>query len=149
MNKTGMALSLGKKANTVNSTIVCVTNQYECERLIKAGRIAADLSNTALKVVNVSSPDLSKVNFAALEYLYGVSKQYDATMSIIYSNDAYHTLVRYIKQNKATHVITGESDGKNVILPRLWSRFSQLRFFTVSLSGELREISAKPVVALA
>lgn len=149
MNKNGNMSYRGKNATSVNSTVVCVTNQYECERLIKAGRIAADLSNTNLRVINVSSPDLSKLNFAALEYLYGVSKQYDAEMSIIYSDDAYHTLVRYIKQNKATHVITGESDGKNMILPRLWSRFSQIRFFTVSLSGELREVSTKPAVALA
>ena len=129
MNINGNIPKQVKNAKAINSTVVCVTNQYECERLIKAGRIVADLSNTKLQIINVSSPDLSKLNFAALEYLYEVSKQYDAEMSIIYSDDAYHTLVRYIKQNKATHVITGESDGKNMILPRLWSRFSQIRFF--------------------
>ena len=30
------------------STIVCVTNQYQCERLIHAGRILAEISKTCL-----------------------------------------------------------------------------------------------------
>ena len=131
------------------STIVCVTNQYECERLIKAGRVVADLSNTDLRVINVSPVDISRTDFAALEYLYEVSKQYEASMSILYSDDAYHTLASYLKQNKASHVVTGESDGKNTMLPHLWSRFSMTRFFTVSKNGQLQEVVTAPTAAMA
>ena len=44
-------------------TVVCITDQFHCEKLIHAGRLIAELSKTALAVVNVSKPDLSQ-NYA-------------------------------------------------------------------------------------
>ena len=47
-NKTVLTTSL-------KSTAVLVTNQFQCERLIQAGRSVADISKTDLIVLNVQS----------------------------------------------------------------------------------------------
>ena len=125
------------------STIVCVTNQYQCERLIHAGRILAEISKTPLLVVNVSTPDLTQNDFAALDHLFGVSKENGASMSIIYSDDPLKALEVFIKQNRALHVVTGLCTGENSILPRLWSKFTSATFFEVSMEGEMQEVSRK------
>ena len=54
-----LTLSEQTQHPTKRHTIVCVTNQFHCERLIRAGRLIAELSKTSLLVINVSSPDLS------------------------------------------------------------------------------------------
>lgn len=41
-------------------TVVCVTNQFQCDRIIKAGRVMADLSNTALNVISVANPGMDQ-----------------------------------------------------------------------------------------
>ena len=120
------------------STVVCVTNQMQCERLIKAGRLIADMSHTNLTVISVVSPEQQRTGTDALEYLYEVSKQNGAVMSIIYNDDPFGTITDFIKQNKAINVVTGLREGQNSILPKLWRDFDSTHFFTVTLEGEVR-----------
>lgn len=121
----------------MRSTVVCVTNQRQCERLIKAGRIIADISKTDLTVINVTDAGLKNQDTAALEYLFEVSKQNNAVMSIQYSASPLKCIENFIRNNKAINVVTGLREGENSILPDLWKNFEGTSFFTVTLEGEL------------
>ena len=121
------------------STVVFVTDQYSCERLIKAGRTLADISGTRLLVINVSNPDLSKCDTNALEALFSASKEYGAVMNVYYSLDPLKTISTCIKSEKAVNVITGMPQNSNSILSKLWSKFTSANFFTVDDDGKLEE----------
>ncbi|WP_312641563.1 hypothetical protein [Hydrogenoanaerobacterium sp.] len=121
----------------LNSTVVCVTNQRQCERLIQAGRVIADISKTDLTVISVMNPEDVKKDTDALEYLFEVSKQNNAVMSIQYSTDSLKSIANFIRDNKAINVVTGMREGENSILPKLWTRFEHASFFSVTLDGEV------------
>jgi len=121
------------------STVVCVTDQYSCERLIKAGRTLADISRTRLLVINVSNPDLSKCDNNALEALFSTSKEYEAVMNVYYSLDPLKTIGKCIKSEKAANVITGIPQKSESILCKLWSKFTSVNFFTVDNDGKIEE----------
>lgn len=121
------------------STVVCVTDQYSCERLIKAGRTLADISGTRLLVINVSNPDLSKCDTTALEALFSASKEYGAVMNVYYSLDPLKTIGSCIKSEKAANVITGMPQNSNSILSKLWGKFTSVNFFTVDNKGKIEE----------
>ena len=130
----------------LNSTVVCVTDQ-RCERLIKAGRVIADISKTNLTVISVMNPQRINKDTDALEYLFGVSKQNNAVMSIQYSTDPLARITDFIRENKAVNVVTGMREGQNSILPNLWKRFENTSFFTVTLDGEVLPGRTEPVAA--
>ena len=123
-----------------HSTVVCVTNQFKCERLIQAGRRVADLTKTTLTVVNVSRPDITPEDSKALDHLFNVSKKYGALMTIFYSTEALKTITDYIKINKAANVVTGMPQEKDSVLIKLWEKFTNTKFFTVEENGDLKEV---------
>lgn len=127
----------------LRSTVVCVTNQRQCERLIKAGRVIADISRTELTVISVVDPAKISRDTDALEYLFEVSKQNNAVMSIQYATDPLRCIADFIRDNKAVNVVTGMSEGQSSILPRLWTRFQNTSFFTVTLDGEVLPTASK------
>ena len=49
--------TVGKDSEDRKATVVCVTDQFQCERIIRAGRSIANLSDTSLLVVSVSPID--------------------------------------------------------------------------------------------
>ena len=118
-----------------NSTVVCVTNQFGCERLIKAGRILADLSGTVLYVIHVVNPAVK----------YELSKLNNAAMSILYNEDVFRAISTFIKENKTVNVVTGFpgdeiQHNENNVLDRLWNRFCNTKFFVVDYDGELKDV---------
>ena len=88
------------------STAVLVTNQFQCERLIQAGRSVADISKTDLIVLNVQSNEYP-ANPEAIQYLFNISTQNGAMMNVMYAQDTFKTIVQYIKDNKTAYVVTG------------------------------------------
>ena len=64
---------MSRSTQSVYTTVVLVTDQFECERIIKAARMIADLSQTALTVLSVMKTG-AQTNPAALEHLFGVAK---------------------------------------------------------------------------
>lgn len=123
----------------VSNTVVCVTDQRNCDRLIRAGRALADISKTGLLVVNVVRPD-SLQDMEAMEYLFGVSKQNNAEMTLLYSDDAAKALIRFVKDNKVSNLLTGIPDEKNSVTTRIWKRFTHITFFIVEKDGSLSEV---------
>lgn len=125
-------------------TLVCVTNQYRCERLIRAGRVVADLSNTDLNALHIAKPTAPS-NGDALEHLFDVSKQNSAIMTVCYDEDALRCLINYIRENRVVNVVTGMPQQENSILQKLWRKFKgkNVGFYTVDADGELHAVENK------
>lgn len=125
-----------EKKTVTPTTVVCVTDQFSCERLIHVGRRIADMSGTSLVVV--SSGQLSpSLNHEALDHLFSVSKEYGADMDVFYSETPFETLLSFLQGSGARHVVTGMPQEKNSILNLMWERFPQMNFYTVDTDSSL------------
>jgi K+-sensing histidine kinase KdpD len=123
----------------IYKTLVLVTDQFECERIIKAARTIADLSRTELIVLSVAKNG-SQVNPAALEHLFGIAKEYRAGMIVQYSDNPQSVIVHFIRDNRVVNVITGLTENEQSILLQMWKKLRNIKFFTVSKSGKLSEV---------
>ncbi len=119
-------------------TLVCVTNQFKCERIIKAGRVIADLTKTELGIISVVNSQYPQ-NPEALDYLYKISKENRGTMNITYSDAPARAISRFIKENKVSNVMTGVPTTENSVIYKLWDRFKEINFFTVEEDGEIKD----------
>lgn len=92
--------------------MVCITQQKSCERLIRRG---AELCKPQdeLFVVHVVKENwryFGKLKEAdALEYLFDISKAYDATLSVFKDSDIESTLKSFAEENNTDVIIMGES----------------------------------------
>lgn len=127
-------------------TVVLVTNQFQCERLIEAGRSIAGLSHTDLLVLNVQSNEYPP-NPEAIQHLFNISSNNNATMNVMYSNTPLKTIVKYIKNNKTINVVTGKPSTDNSIVHQLCRKCPHTRFFTVSENNEVESLRRKDVLA--
>lgn len=95
------------------NTLVCVTQQKTCERLI---RKAAELKNThqgELFVIHVAKNEWNFLDNAkegeALEYLFGISKSVGADLSVLKSDAIVDTIVEFSREKKIMCIVLGES----------------------------------------
>lgn len=96
-------------------TMVCVTAQFSCERLIREGRKVADQTNTKLYIVNVQQKDAWGNKFCKeLEYLFMISNNLNAEMLTFFSDHTIDTINDCIKRSNVKHIILGEK-GKHTI----------------------------------
>lgn len=97
----------------VPKVMVCVTRQKTCERLISVGQKFINGSSGEISIVHITkvgenfldNPDEGE----ALEYLFQVSKQAGADMTVLRSENVLNTLMDYAKKNKITDIVMGES----------------------------------------
>lgn len=140
-------LLLGKRgcqmANERN-VMICVTRQRACERLIKLGKqIVKGYTGAKLYVVHVAK---NGVNFLgnpdegeALDYLFQVSKEAGAEMTVLRSDRVVDTLVDFARKNNVSIVIMGESpgsrgDGDRNIIQEMEKRLPDLELRVVPQS---------------
>ncbi|MEG1875206.1 MAG: hypothetical protein RR185_06500 [Angelakisella sp.] len=121
-------------------TVVLVTDQFQCKRLIVAGRELADRTATQLEVINVASPDIPQ-NPDAVEFLFQVSKEYDATMMVHYSKEPGRLIAGLLTEQQPQTVVSGLPCEENSLLHRIWTRFSQVDFYTVDHNGTLAPVT--------
>lgn len=121
-------------------TIVLVTDQFKCQRLIVAGKQLADRTATQLEVINVANPEITQ-NPEAIEYLFQVSKENDATMMIHYSNEPIKLITSLLREQNPTCVVSGMPQEENSLLHKIWTRFEQINFYTVDSEGELSPVT--------
>ena len=95
------------------SVLVCVTGQYDCDRLINAGFEKAVDYGYDLHVLCVHTP-INNASFLSdeIEYLYQTAKRLCADMTIAFNENAPQTTVDFAKRINAKHIITGMPDGK-------------------------------------
>lgn len=122
------------------TTLVLVTDQFACERIIKSARVIADLSQTELAVLSVVRTG-AETNPAALEHLFGVAKEYSARMTVSFSDSPQSAIVHFIRENRVVNAITGIPENENSILVRMWKTLLNVSFFTVTEKGELHEVA--------
>lgn len=132
--------------------MVCVTQQKSCERLIRRG---AELCNPQdeLFVVHIVKENwryFGKLKEAdALEYLFDISKAYDATLSVLKDSDIESSLKRFAEENDMDVIVMGESlettHQQNMIL-RLKNKLKkELQFEIVPLESVLSDMDMEPV----
>lgn len=126
-------------------TLVCVTDQKQCDRIIYSGRLLADITSTDLVVITVAKPDIPQ-DPQSMEYLFSVAQKNNAEMSVLFSNDVARAIIKFIKENKITNVLTGIPSTTDSITPKLWKKFTHISFFVVEKDGSLQEVK-KPANA--
>jgi len=95
----------------MESVLVCVTLQKNCEKLIRAGKRFADSEKLELYVISVVRPDdsafLSDEEQEALNYLYQYSRDAGAEMLLLQDDDILGTVQKYAFRKKAICVVVG------------------------------------------
>ena len=93
--------------------MVCVTQQKSCESLIKKGYKLSEKLKGELKIIHVVKKGWKYLDEMkesdALEYLFDISKQYDAELSVYKAKDIEGKLAEYAQNNKITKIVMGES----------------------------------------
>ena len=97
--------------------MVCVTRQRTCERLIVEGSKLAALLGSDLSVVHVAKNgwDLlgNPSESQALDYLYQVSSEHGADMTMVRSDDVTDTLIEIAKRSEADVLVMGAPGKKS------------------------------------
>lgn len=95
------------------NVMVCVTQQKTCERLIRKGADIKNEKGGRLLVIHVTTTSLQVLgNYSqpeALDYLYEISKNMDAEMTVIRSTEVIRTLVDFSRENHVDTIVMGES----------------------------------------
>lgn len=126
-------------------TIVFVTDQFQCERIIKAGRAISNIAHTELAVCNVNRMGQQE-DPAALQHLFNVSKDYGSAMNVVYAADVLAAMEEAIREGNTVSVITGEPHDESSLLYTLWQKFGYVNFFTVDPEGHLHQVEQTSVV---
>ena len=110
------------------SVLVCVTGQYDCDRLIEAGFEKASQMGWDLHVLCVHTPvnDLSTLS-DEIEYLYRTAKNLGADMTIAFNHHAPGFAAQFARKVNARQLVTGIPDNRpngfvltlHELLPRL------------------------------
>lgn len=121
-----------------NNIMVCVTQQKTCERLIKKGDMLKNKVKGELFVIHVAKEGTNFLGNSkdsdAIEYLYDISKEAGADMTVIRSNDIVETLASFSKTKGIGHAILGEAptDGQERgIIYMLQSRLPEVEFYII------------------
>lgn len=95
----------------METVLVCVTVQRECERLILAGKRLADSAHLPLHVLHVAASDAAPLGNPdveqALNGLYALARQAGAEMTLLYHADVRAAIVDYARQVHAVCVVVG------------------------------------------
>ncbi|HHY53569.1 MAG TPA: hypothetical protein GX499_10080 [Clostridiales bacterium] len=121
-------------------TVVFVTNQYSCDRIIYAARIVAEETKTELNIIEILDSEY-ELNPQAIDYLYNLAKAVGATMRIVFTGDKLAVMREEIAQYDCSAVVTGMPSSHNSVLYDLWKEFPNKQFHTVDVSGELVDVA--------
>ncbi len=90
-------------------TMVCVTVQKTCERLILEGaKLSGDLELSVVHVAKSGAKLLGGGTEAeALEYLYRIAREYGADLEVVRADDVVDTIVELAKQKNIEYLVLG------------------------------------------
>ena len=95
------------------SVLVCVTGQYDCDRLIEAGFEQAAQLGCEMHVFCVHTPDNDLTYFSdEIEYLYRTAKALGADMTVMFSIQAPQCTADFARRINAKYLITGVPDDR-------------------------------------
>lgn len=91
--------------------LVCVTDQKNCARLIKAGDTLAKSLAMKMKILSVQpSKDVQKLEDTYLEYLFNVCKSMNAEMKVYWGEDVNRIAIDYIRHECIRQLVVGEPE---------------------------------------
>jgi len=97
----------------MKNVMVCVTQQKNCERLIKYGHDYLNDADGELFVIHVAHYQFKFLGIPeeseALEYLYEKALAYGANLTVVRSNSVTDTLADLVEKYKITDLILGAS----------------------------------------
>lgn len=123
----------------MGKTVAFVTNQYCCDRIIYAARTVADTTPTDLLVIGIMDAEYA-LDPEVVDYLFGLSKTYRATMRLIFSTDKIATMREIIADSEVERIFTGIPSTKHSVLHTLWEAFPNKQFYVVDTDGEMLEV---------
>lgn len=98
-----------------SNVLICVTRQRSCERLIRVGSEASEKSNGKTLVIHVAPLGENFLGNPkegdALEYLFDISKQFGAEMTVLRSDDFIDVITEFSRERKVGTIVLGESPG--------------------------------------
>lgn len=117
--------------------LVCVTKQITCENLIKEGYLLKkDIENSELYILHITNKNLTE-NDESIIHLFDIGKKYDATMSIVSGNNPISEIKKYVKKNKISHIIVGETRYQNPYKSTMYKLQKEL--------GDFAEVIVVPI----
>ena len=120
------------------SVLVCVTGQYDCDRLIEAGFEQAVELGWDLHVLCVHTPvnDLSLLS-EEIEYLYRTAKDLGADMTVSFNTNAPMFAADYARRVNARHLVTGMPDNRpNGFVLMLHEMLPKMQITTVTKDND-------------
>ena len=97
----------------IRHTMVCVTKQITCERLIKTGAKLQEKTGGELHIVHVAPEGYKFLGNSkegeALDYLFEISKAVNGFMTVLRSTNVEMTIVEYCNKNNIGRIVLGES----------------------------------------
>lgn len=117
--------------------LACVTVQKSCEKMIVEGaKLARDMQG-ALTVLHVAPQGADMLGYPlegdAMEYLYKISSEHGAVMTVMRSGDVVETIAQFVRKNGVNVVLMGapsRKGGRNIML-ELQLRLPDVMFQTV------------------
>ena len=126
------------RADKKPSVLVCVTGQYDCDRLIEVGFEQASALDCDLHVLCVHTPmnDISRLS-DEIEYLYRTAKELGADMTIAFDKNAPKFAAGFARKINARHLVTGMPDNRpNGFVLTVHELLPRMRITTVTEEGE-------------
>ncbi len=97
----------------LKNTMVCVTKQITCERLIKTGARLQEKNGGDLHIVHVAPEGYSFLGNSkegeALDYLFEISKAVNGFMTVLRSTNVEMSIVDFCNKNNIGRIVLGES----------------------------------------
>lgn len=120
------------------SVLVCVTGQYDCDRLIEAGFEQAVELGCELRVLCVHDPSVDVSYFSdEFEYLYRTAKDLGADMTIAFNKNAPKCAADFARRINAKRLVTGMPDNRpNGFVLTVHELMPRMRITTVTEDGE-------------
>ncbi|SDK08240.1 adenine nucleotide alpha hydrolase family protein [Natronincola ferrireducens] len=98
------------------NTMICVTQQKTCERLIKVGTKIQEKQGGGLYVVHVAPVGWNILGNSkegeALDYLFDISKRVGADMTVLRSTEVVKTILDFCQKHNIKTIVLGESKEK-------------------------------------
>ncbi|SCY27389.1 adenine nucleotide alpha hydrolase family protein [Alkaliphilus peptidifermentans] len=118
--------------------MVCVTQQKTCERLINIGVDYREKDLGDLYVVHVAPEGVNFLGNSregeALDYLFEISKEVNADMTVLRSSNVVKTIIEFCQKNNIGRIILGESletSPENSVIAKLSKAISKTVDITV------------------
>lgn len=121
-----------------SNVLICVTRQKSCERLIRVGHNEAKKSGGKPHVIHVAPIGENFLGNPregeALDYLFDISKQVGAEMTVLRSNEVVDILTDFSKKRKIGIMVLGESpniEREGDIIKQLKRKLHNVEFVVV------------------